>query len=101
MDQVLEVMRNVTIFILLFSIVINLFSQSKYRQFFKFIEGVVVILLVMTPMFAWLMSDSFLDQCMEQNYFQMEQDSTKDEIELIGEKRDELILKGEQKVDER
>lgn len=106
MDEVLRVVQNITVFILLFSIVSNLFSRSKYIRYFKFVEGLIVIILVMAPLFSWFTSDTFFDEILEKNIFKMEQKFDEDELKMIGEQRDKLLEKewmkgGETKYEER
>lgn len=105
MEKVLEVVKNMAVFILLFSIVTNLFSQSKYSRYFKFVEGIIIIILVMTPLFAWFTSDRFLDACMEKNVFESEQKFDEDELRMIGEQREKMLedewTKGEKKDEQR
>ncbi len=91
MDEILHAVKNVTIFILLFSIISNLFSRSKYARYFRFIEGLIVILLVMMPLFSWFTGDTFLDDVLEQNVLETEKRFDEDELRMIGEKREEML----------
>lgn len=91
MDAMLHTVKNITIFILLFSVVSNLFSQSKYRQYFDFIQGIVILILVITPLFSSFMSEEFLDSCLRENMSIMERYSYEDELKMIGEQRERML----------
>lgn len=91
MDEMLHTVKNITIFILLFSVVSNLFSQSKYRQYFDFIQGIVILILVMTPLFSSLTSEEFLDRCLSENMDVIERRSYEDELRMIGEQRERML----------
>lgn len=91
MEEILHAVKNVTIFILLFSIVSNLFSRSKYARYFRFVEGLIIILLVMMPLFSWFTGDVFLDDVLEQNVLETEKRFDEDELRMIGEKREEML----------
>lgn len=91
MDQVLEVVKQITVFVLIFSVVSNLFSQSKYHRYFTFVEGLIVILLVMTPLLSWFTSERFLEQCLRENVIQVEREFEADELHMIGKKREEML----------
>lgn len=104
MEQILEIVRNISIFILFFTIITNLFSRTKYARYFKFVEGLLVIILVMTPLFTWLTSEKFLEDCLDKNLLEMEEQSYDMELEMIGKEREQLIMeeltKGGQAEDE-
>lgn len=91
MEEILHTVKNIAIFILLFSIVSNLFSRSKYRKYFDFVQGVILVLLVMTPLFARFADGTFLDGLLEKNMVQMEENFRGDELEMIGEQREQMI----------
>lgn len=92
-EEILTVIKNITVFILLFSLITNLFSNSKYDRYFRFVEGLIVIMIVMAPLFSWFTSDRFLDKCLEKNIFEMENRSYEDEIRVIEEQRDQMLKK--------
>lgn len=92
-EEILTVIKNITVFILLFSLITNLFSNSKYDSYFRFVEGLIVIMIVMAPLFSWFTSDRFLDECLEKNIFEMENRSYEDEIRVIEEQRDQMLKK--------
>lgn len=92
-EEILTVIKNITVFILLFSLITNLFSNSKYDRYFRFVEGLIVIIIVMAPLFSWFTSDRFLDECLDKNIFEMENRSYEDEIRVIEEQRDQMLKK--------
>lgn len=96
MDTILETVKHVAIFVLVFSIITNLFSGSSYHRYFRFVEGLMIIILVMTPLFAWFTSENFLDDCLDSNIFELENGFQQEELRMIGEEREELLKKGSQ-----
>ncbi len=91
MDTILVTVKHVAIFVLVFSIISNLFSGSGYHRYFRFVEGLMIIILVMTPLFAWFTSENFLNDCLDSHIFELENGFQKDELRMIGEERDELL----------
>ncbi len=96
MDTILVTVKHVAIFVLVFSIITNLFSGSSYHRYFRFVEGLMIIILVMTPLFAWFTSENFLDDCLDSHIFELESGFQQEELRMIGEERDELLKKGSQ-----
>lgn len=91
MEEILHAVKDITVFILLFSIVSNLFSRSKYARYFRFVEGLIIILLVIMPLFSWFTGDVFFDDVLEQNLFEAEKRFDEEELRMIGEKREEML----------
>lgn len=94
MDTILQVVKHVTVFVLVFSVVSNLFARSKYIRYFRFVEGILLILLVMAPLFSWFTSDTFFEDCLEQNITRSESSFEEDELRMIGEQRDQMLKNG-------
>ncbi len=91
MDTILVTVKHVAIFVLVFSIITNLFSGSSYHRYFRFVEGLMIIILVMTPLFAWFTSENFLDDCLDSHIFELENGFQQEELRMIGEERDALL----------
>lgn len=96
MDTILETVKHVAIFVLVFSIITNLFSGSGYHRYFRFVGGLMILILVMTPLFAWFTSEKFLDECLDSHIFELENGFQEEELRMIGEEREELLKEGSQ-----
>lgn len=91
MEVMLETVKNITVFILLFSIISNLFSKSQYGKYFEFIQGLIIIVLIMAPLLSWLSDGSILDRRLEENINAAEEESVRDELKMIGIQRDQML----------
>lgn len=96
MDEMLQIVKNVTVFVLLFSIVSNLFAKSKYEKYFDLVQGVILIILVMMPLFSCITGEDFIDGLLRDNMSKVEEQFREDELRLIGGQ--ELRLIGEQEL---
>lgn len=94
MEEMLHVVKNVTVFVLLFSIVSNLFAKSKYQKYFDFIQGVILIILVMMPLFSWITGDDLMDGLLQENMSKVEEQFREDELKMIGEQREQMLEDG-------
>lgn len=97
MDTIIVTVKHVAIFVLVFSIISNLFSGSSYHRYFRFVEGLMIIILVMAPLFAWFTSENFLDECLDGHIFEVENGFQEEELRMIGEEREELLKEGSQR----
>lgn len=91
MEVLLQTVKNITVFILLFSIISNLFSKSQYGKYFEFIQGLIIIILVMAPLLSWLSGGGILDWRLEENMNAAEEESFRDELKMIGVQRDQML----------
>lgn len=94
MEEMLQVVKNVTVFVLLFSIVSNLFAKSKYQKYFDLVQGVILIILVMMPLFSWITGDNFIDGLLKENMSKVEEQFREDELKMIGERREQMLQDG-------
>ncbi len=91
MEVMLQTVKNVTVFILLFSIISNLFSKSQYGKYFEFIQGLIIIVLIMAPLLSWLSDGGALDRRLEENMNAAEEESFREELKMIGAQRDQML----------
>lgn len=54
MQEILSMVQRVTVFLLISTLVTDLFSGTEYRKYLQYITGLVVIVLVLTPVFRLL-----------------------------------------------
>ena len=94
MEDMLHVVKNVTVFVLLFSIVSNLFAKSKYEKYFDLVQGVILIILVMMPLFSWITGEDFIDGLLRDNMSKVEEQFREDELKMIGEQREQMLQNG-------
>lgn len=100
MEGIMDAIKSVVIFVLVFRIVRNLFVSSSYVKYFRFLEGIMIVILLMAPVFSWLGEGNGLDRCLEDNWFQVELEWDQRELERIGEQRDEMLANSWKKSQE-
>jgi hypothetical protein len=91
MDTILEVVQKVTAFVLVFSVLSNLFARTKYVSYFRFVEGLILILLVLSPLFSWLTGEQVLTDYLQENILESEASFSEEELLSIEEKREEML----------
>lgn len=91
MEEILQAVKNITVFILIFSIVSNLFARSKYHKYFGFIQGIIVLILVLGPFFSLVTDGTVLDEYLQKNMLEIEKGEYEDELKMIGEQREQIL----------
>lgn len=91
MKEIVEGIRQVVIFVLVFQVVLNLFAQSKYLRYFRFFEGIMVMILFMTPLFTKLGAGEEWERRLIKNWATFEEEWETPEFEQIEKKRTALL----------
>lgn len=91
MEEIVEGIRQVVIFVLVFQVVLNLFAQSKYLRYFRFFEGLMVMILFMTPLFTRMGAGEEWERRLIKNWTTFEAEWESPEFEEIEKERAELL----------
>lgn len=54
MQEILVMIQRVTVFILISTLVIDIFSGTEYKKYLQYAVGLIVIILVISPVFQLL-----------------------------------------------
>lgn len=54
MQEILSMVQRVTVFILVSTLVTNIFSGTEYKKYLQYAVGLIVIVLVVSPIFRLL-----------------------------------------------
>ena len=65
MQEILSMVQRVTVFILISTLVINIFSGTEYKKYLQYAVGLIVIVLVVSPIFRLLDKGIDLSQWMD------------------------------------
>lgn len=91
MQEIVHMVRNVTLFLVMGNILSNLFNGTKYRKFFTFITGVIVVVMVAVPIFTLLNDENTLESYLEKSILSIDQSDMKAEIRMAGEKMQQRV----------
>lgn len=91
MEQIFDIVKQITGVMLVFSLLLHIFSGTAYRRYFQFMEGLLILLVVAAPLFQQLKKEDIVEEC----FFKYERERNtremQEEIERIGKKREKLI----------
>lgn len=69
MNEIYSWVKNVIIFLVLSTIVNNLLGKSTYKKYVNLISGIILVLLVISPLFKLFKLDNSLEYYMSTNFF--------------------------------
>ena len=83
--------KSVLIFTLLVTVMKGLVNSESFRIYFKFFSGLVLILLMITPLLNFLSGDNGWYSLLEQEIFNFNLEGINDELEVADGKFEEII----------
>ena len=83
--------KSVLIFTLLVTVMKGLVNSESFRIYFKFFSGLVLILLMITPLVNFLSGDNGWYSLLEQEIFNFNLEGINDELEVADGKFEEII----------
>ncbi len=91
MEEILVMVQRVTVFILIATLLANLFQGTEYKKYFSFAMGLIVIALVMTSVMSVFQREDAMGQMLNQFTLDLEQREEMEEIRLFGEEYEERL----------
>lgn len=80
MDGVIEWVRNIVIFLILNTIIMNLLGNSSYKKYVSIVSGMILLLIVVSPFLKLLRIDEILDYYLNTNIFQSDMSNIQSEL---------------------
>ncbi len=82
MDALNETIKNISVYIILTTLINNLLTDSTYRKYIRFFTGMVLIAIIINPLVEFVTSrDSLFDE-MKLNEMIIKSDELNDELKL-------------------
>lgn len=98
MEQIFDIVKQITGVMLVFSVLLHIFSGSSYRRYFQFMEGLLILLLAAAPLFQQLKKEDIVEDSFKKYQKQWEMREVEDEMERIGKRRENLITQEGQAI---
>jgi len=92
MDQVYTWVKNIVIFLLLVVLIDQILPSSNYKKYIKVSVGLVMILLVFTPILNLLNTGSSMDYYFELEDFKISSADLDYDYEVAGEQKKEFVV---------
>ena len=102
MGALKEAVQNLVVYMLLITVILNLVKASSFRKYIELFTGLVLILILFTPIARLFSVEEVLTEALETNQFFMESNDSAEFIyEAESNTKDELLRIYSEKVAER
>jgi stage III sporulation protein AF len=84
--------KNIVIYMIINTIIMNLLGDKSYKKYVSIVSGMILVLIVISPLVKLLKLDENLDYFLQYNYFSIETSDFKNQLEQAEEKQDEAVF---------
>lgn len=92
MNSVYNWVKNIAFFMILMSLILNLLPNVQYQKYLKLFSGMVMIILVVSPLMGFLHLDESLERYLNQITFTEEINELKPLLEETDDKRYQAVI---------
>lgn len=87
MDKIYEWIRNIVIYMILHTIIMNLLGSSSYKKYVSIISGMILVLIVIAPLLEFMDLNDNLDHYIASHDFAIETSEFKNSLKRMEEKQ--------------
>ena len=92
MAGVYEWVRNIVIYLILNTIIMNLLGNSSYKKYVSIVTGMILLLIVVSPFLKLINMDEILDYYLNANIYKADARDFLNELELMEDKQRDAML---------
>ncbi|NLZ82551.1 MAG: stage III sporulation protein AF [Clostridiales bacterium] len=99
MDRIYEWIRSIVIYMILNTIIMNLIGKSSYKKYISVISGMILVIIIITPVFEIMNIEETIDLYIAANDVSMEAATFKDSLRKMEEdKIDEIFAEYKENI---
>lgn len=91
MEPILEMVRHVVFFLLVATLIGNLFMGTEYKKYFSYATSLIVVVMVVVPLMQFLNRDEDWKDYLLQADYRQQAEQTKEEIRLLGKEYEKKV----------
>ena len=92
MEEVYSWIKNIVIYMILNTVIMNLLGNKSYKKYVSIVSGMILVLIVISPIMKLMKLDENLDYYMQANDFAVETSDFKHDLSRMEEKQSEAIF---------
>lgn len=93
-QEIYSWIKNIVIYMIINTIIMNLLGDKSYKKYVSIVSGMILVLIVISPLVKLMKLDDSLDYFLRYNFFASETKEYKSQLEQAEEKQDEAIFAG-------
>ncbi|MDO5521688.1 MAG: stage III sporulation protein AF [bacterium] len=93
MEYIYQAVKNIIIFMLLITVLSNLLGQSSYKKYINIFVGLVLIIIVVTPILKIINSNQKVDQYFHKNLYKINASDMTEQLNSADDSYKKIVLK--------
>lgn len=94
LSEIYEWVRNIVIYLILNTIIMNLLGNSSYKKYVSIVSGMILLLIVVSPLLKLLNMDEILDYYLNSNIYQTDVSEFQNELKVMEDKQKDMVFAG-------
>lgn len=91
MQGILEMVKNVSIFLLGTTVLIHIFGDTAYKKYMEYAVGLILIAMVVSLVFSFVGDGAGMEEWLGQSVSVQKAEETEEEIRILGEEYEAAI----------
>lgn len=92
MGELYEWVRNIVIYLILNTIIMNLLGNNSYKKYISIVSGMILLLIVVSPFLKLLKLDGIMDYYLNSNIYQADVDDFQKELRVMEKKQKDEVF---------
>lgn len=92
MDEIYSWVKNIVIYMILNTIIMNLLGNSSYKKYVSIVSGMILVLIVISPLMNIMKFDGKLDYLMLSNDFAIETSDFKNDLSQMEKEQSDVVF---------
>lgn len=97
MDVIYTWIKNIIVYMILNTIIMNLLGNSSYKKYVSIVSGMILVLIVISPLMKVMNLEDNLDYFIQSNEFAVETSNFQSDLSQMEEKQKDLVFDEYQK----
>lgn len=92
MDEITTWIKNIVIYMIMNTIIMNLLGNKSYKKYISIVSGMILVLIVISPLMNYMDLEENLDYYLQANDFALETSDFKNDLNRMEEEQSEAIF---------
>lgn len=93
MDEIYTWIKNIVIYMIMNTIIMNLMGNKSYKKYISIVSGMILVLIVVSPLMNFMDLEDKLDYFLQTNDFAVETSDFKNDVNQLEKEQRDAILK--------
>lgn len=95
MEEIYSWIKNILVYMIINTIIMNLLGNKSYKKYISIVSGMILVLIVITPVIKLMKLEDSLDYYLKANEFSIEASDFKNDLKRVEERQKDALFAAE------